>query len=121
MLTMRKYQHIDLNYLNDLSLGSKDFMQELITSFIKTTPDSIAKMQDCIGKQDWQQIGGIAHKLKTSFSFMGMENMVKVSKVLQDLGLNNKGLDKIPALVEEVVKEYPLAEAELKEELLQLK
>jgi len=52
---------------------------------------------------------------------MGMENMVKVSKVLQDLGLNNKGLDKIPALVEEVVKEYPLAEAELKEELLQLK
>jgi|APGre2960657468_1045069.scaffolds.fasta_scaffold00591_7 HPt (histidine-containing phosphotransfer) domain-containing protein len=118
---MAKYQHIDLNYLNDLSLGSKYFREDLIISFIKTTPDSIAKMQDCIGKQDWQQIGGIAHKLKTSFSFMGMEKMVKVSAVLQDLGLNNKELEKIPALIDEVVKEYPLAEAELKAELSELK
>ncbi|MFZ9846554.1 MAG: Hpt domain-containing protein [Flavobacteriales bacterium] len=118
---MGKYHHIDLNYLNDLSLGSKDFMDDLIISFIKTTPDAISKMQECVVQQDWQQVGGIAHKLKTSFSFMGMEKMVEVSKTLQDLGLNNKELDKIPALVEEVVKEYPLAEAELKEELSQLK
>ena len=117
---MRKYQHIDLNYLIDLSLGSKDFMEDLIISFIKTTPDSISKMQECVAAKDWQQVGGIAHKLKTSFSFMGMETMVEVSKSLQEFGLNNKELEKIPALVEEVVKEYPLAEAELKQELSQL-
>jgi hypothetical protein len=46
--------------------------------------------------------------------------MVEVSKSLQEYGLNNKELEKIPALVEEVVKEYPLAEAELKQELSQL-
>lgn len=117
---MGKYQHIDLNYLNDLSLGSKDFMEDLIVSFIKTTPDSISKMQECLAAKDYQQIGGIAHKLKTSFSFMGMNSMVEVSKLLQEYGLNNKELDKIPALINEVVMEYPLAEAELKQELTQL-
>ncbi len=117
---MAKYQYIDLNYLNDLSLGSKDFMQDIITSFIKTTPDSIAKMKECVNTEDWQQVGGIAHKLKTSFSFMGMDSMVEVSKVLQDYGLNAKETNKIAALIEQMDKAYVLAEEELKKELLQL-
>lgn len=117
---MGKYQYIDLNYLSDLSLGSKDFMQDILNSFIKTTPDSIAKMKESSENKDWQQVGGIAHKLKTSFSFVGMDRMVEVSKNLQDYGLNAKELDKIPALIEEMIQTYAKAEIELKEELLQL-
>jgi len=117
---MAKYQYIDLNYLTDLSLGSKDFMEDILNSFIKTTPDSLAKMKESAYKQDWQQVGGIAHKLKTSFSFVGMDRMVEVSKHLQEYGLNAKELDKIPALIEEMISTYAKAELELKQELLQL-
>jgi HPt (histidine-containing phosphotransfer) domain-containing protein len=117
---MGKYKYIDLNYLNDLSLGSKDFIEDIIHSFIKTTPESIQKMQDSLVKQDWHVIGGVAHKLKTSYSFMGMDDMVEVSKVLQECGLNAKEVEKIPALLDQMVVAYALAEVELKEELLQL-
>ncbi|MCX6182629.1 MAG: Hpt domain-containing protein [Bacteroidetes bacterium] len=117
---MANYKHIDLNYLNDLSLGSKDFMEDIINSFLKTTPGSIEKMKECLVKQDWQQIGGIAHKLKTSYSFMGMSDMVEVSKELQECGLKVKELEKIPALLDQMTTAYGLAEVELKEELSQL-
>jgi HPt (histidine-containing phosphotransfer) domain-containing protein len=117
---MGNYKYIDLNYLNDLSLGSKDFMEDIINSFIKTTPGSIEKMKDSLSKQDWQQVGGIAHKLKTSYSFMGMTDMVEVSKELQECGLKAKDLEKIPALLDQMTTAYALAEVELKQELLQL-
>ncbi|MFM7021501.1 MAG: Hpt domain-containing protein [Flavobacteriales bacterium] len=117
---MGNYKYIDLNYLNDLSLGSKDFMEDIINSFLKTTPDSIQKMKDCLVKEDWQQIGGIAHKLKTSYSFMGMTDMVEASKELQEYGLKAKDLDKIPSLLSKMSEVYSLAEVELKQELTQL-
>ena len=117
---MGKYKYIDLNYLNDLSLGSKDFMEDIINSFLKTTPGSIEKMKESLAKQDWQQVGGIAHKLKTSYSFMGMDDMVEASKTLQECGLQAKDLDKIPILLEQMTIAYALAEVELKQELMQL-
>ena len=117
---MGNYQIIDLSYLEELALGSKEFKIEMIESFVNTTPESISKMKDSIITKDWKTLGGIAHKMKTSFSFVGMENMVQLSKSLQDLGLAEERTNEIPAMVEELAGVYAQAEIELKQELNKL-
>ena len=118
---MSAYQYIDLSYLEDLAMGSNDFKIEMLESFTRTTPESITKMLGCIENKDWKTLGGIAHKLKTSYSFMGMEDMVALSKELQDLGLEEQEVERIPAMVAQMKSAYEKAETELKEELAKLK
>jgi len=117
---MSEYQHIDMTYLDELALGSNEFKIEMVESFINTTPEAIQKMKEAINSGDWKVLGGIAHKLKTSFSFVGMENMVQLSKSLQDLGLAEEKVEEIPGMVEELSNTYSKAEIELKQELNKL-
>ena len=118
---MGDYKHIDMTYLNDLAMGSNDFMIEMLESFTKTTPESIKTMKESIASADWKTIGGLAHKLKTSYSFMGMDNMVTLSKTLQNFGLEGDNVDKIPGMINEMHEEYIKAEVELLLELDKLK
>lgn len=118
---MTDYKFIDLNYLNDLALGSKDFMEDMISSFLKNTPESLNRMHAALKTSDWEQIGKTAHKLKTSFTFMGMEETVVKAKQLQDNGLNASNLEDIPQLIEDLQTAYNNAESELNVELSALK
>lgn len=118
---MGSYQIIDMSYLEELALGSNEFKIEMIESFVETTPESIKKMKSSIESGDWKAVGAMAHKMKTSFSFVGMENMVQLSKKLQDLGLAEENTDQIPGMVNEVAETYAKAEVELKAELNELK
>ena len=117
---MGNYQFIDMSYLEELALGSNEFKIEMLESFLETTPESIFKMRSSITQGDWKAVGAMAHKMKTSFSFVGMENMVQLSKSLQDLGLAEEKTDEIPGMVEELAGTYAKAEVELKEELSKL-
>ena len=117
---MTSYKHIDLNYLEDLALGSKDFIEDMISSFLKSTPESLKKMEEALNKEDWNRVGSIAHKLKTSFSFMGREEPLKKAKALQDYGLNETNVELIPELVEDLNNAFHRAKSELEEELTSL-
>lgn len=118
---MTDYQFIDLDYLNDLALGSEEFIEDMISSFIKNTPESITRMETALLKSDWEQIGKVAHKLKTSFTFMGMEETVVKAKTLQDNGLNSRNLEDVRGLIADIKLAYNNAESELNLELTSLK
>lgn len=118
---MGNYTTIDLSYLDELALGSNDFKIEMIESFMKNTPEAVSKMKSAIQSADWNTVGSTAHKLKTSFSFVGMENMVQLSRTLQDLGLASERIDEIPGMVSELEQAYKQAEVELNKELNELK
>lgn len=117
---MGDYQFIDMSYLEDLALGSNEFKIEMLESFLNTTPESIDKMNRFISNGDWKGVGAIAHKMKTSFSFVGMGNMVQLSKKLQDLGLAGERTGEIAGMVTELADTYKKAEVELKQELSKL-
>ena len=118
---MRKYEHIDMSYLEELALGNDAFKAEMIELFLKSTPESIKQMKEAISAANWKTVGGVAHKLKTSFSFVGMENMVQLSREIQDAGLESKNIEEIPRMVEELADYYLKSEVELKKELEELK
>lgn len=95
-------KHIDLSYLKELSNGSKEFIAEMITVFIEQTPIEIANLEKHLEAKDWKALRGTAHKMKPSFSFMGIKELESVVKTLEDYSANETNLDLIPGLVEKI-------------------
>ena len=64
---------IDLTYLNDVAGGSSEFMVEMIDMFLDQTPDYFTQIDQSINQGDWSKVADIAHKIKPTLSFMGVD------------------------------------------------
>jgi HPt (histidine-containing phosphotransfer) domain-containing protein len=89
-------QYINLDYLNEIALGNVEFKKEMLQTFVNKTPQSLLQMEQAFQTEDFEQVGKIAHQLKTSFSFVGMEAMVELCKRIQDMGLKNMDIHLLP-------------------------
>jgi len=65
----------DLSYLRKMSNNDESFVQEMVNSFIEKTPEIIKEMQVASRDNNWRKIGELAHKLKPTLTFMGMDNL----------------------------------------------
>lgn len=64
---------IDLSYLNEVAGGSSEFMVEMIDMFLDQTPDYFTQIDLSINEGDWSKVADIAHKIKPTLSFMGVD------------------------------------------------
>ena len=63
---------INLSYLKEISNGNDEFIIELIDIFFEQIPEYQILLQDLYEKEDWLNIGKIAHKAKSSILMMGL-------------------------------------------------
>ena len=68
--------NLDLNmdYLTELTGGSAEFMIEMIDIFLEQTPLYFEQMGEALQAGDWKNVAGIAHKIKPTFAFMGIDS-----------------------------------------------
>lgn len=64
---------LDLSYLNEVAGGSSEFMVEMIDMFLDQTPDYFTQIDQSINDGDWSKVANIAHKIKPTLSFMGVD------------------------------------------------
>lgn len=93
---MELNQYINLEYLNEIALGNLEFKKEMLQTFMQKSPQSIHQMEQALQQEDFEQVGKIAHQLKTSFSFVGMESSVELCKKMQEMGLKNMDIHLLP-------------------------
>jgi HPt (histidine-containing phosphotransfer) domain-containing protein len=79
---------IDLGFLKEMAQGNSAFMEEILTMFINTTPESLTKMQEAIDNQDWDQLKAIAHRLKSSMFLIGIKELEMNMATIEQLALN---------------------------------
>jgi len=65
----------DLSYLKELCNNDEAFIKEMVTTFVSTTPKVLTQIEESLAINDYQQISKIAHKLKPSVSFMGINKV----------------------------------------------
>ncbi len=65
---------LNLSYLSDIASGSSEFMIEMIDMFLEQTPGYVDEMSQAISNQSWSTVADIAHKIKPTFAFMGLES-----------------------------------------------
>ena len=79
----------DLNYLRSMSEDSPELITELIDIFLSQVIEFSDDMQSFLNKKDYDALGKLAHKAKSSVSIMGMNIL---SAKLKELELNTKSL-----------------------------
>ncbi len=79
---------------------SMDLVREMIDIFIGQIPTFLEEMQSCYQKQDWYNLGLIAHKAKSSVAVMGMESLAVDLKDLEFLAKEGKEVNRFKELIE---------------------
>lgn len=83
----------NMNYIEQLAGGDKEFEQQLITILKEELPKEIEVYLKSIAAQDFEEAGQIVHKLKHKFNILGMENSYTLSVKFED-ELKNNNMDR---------------------------
>ncbi|HTL80781.1 MAG TPA: PAS domain S-box protein [Bacteroidia bacterium] len=106
----------DLSYLEQIAEGNHDFMIKMIRSFMKQTPQILEQMEKSLGENKWNEISGMAHKLKPSLEFVGIHSLKKTVAELEKIAGAGQDLDRIPGMITSIrtICEQAMKELNLK-------
>lgn len=87
---------VNLDYLTELSNGSRCFINEMIHLFLLENPKEIQLLEKSIHEKKYESIKQISHKLKSSISFVGLNKIIgKELKEIETLAENNSKMREI--------------------------
>lgn len=90
---------INLAYLKEISMGDKEFEQTIIQQFIIQVPEELKGLEAAIKAEDWVQMKGLAHGMKSSVSYLGLNNRLHPVLHRIETGPVNAGV--APLLIED--------------------
>ena len=67
----------DLAYLVEVSKGDKTFVKEMITLFLSENPEEIHSLEKGIVEKNFDVIKSIAHKLRSTIPFIGLDKVIE--------------------------------------------
>ncbi|QHT68216.1 PAS domain S-box protein [Rhodocytophaga rosea] len=100
--SLQKFQHIDLNYLEDVSASDKKFIKEMIRLFMKQTPGFIDILQRATQTADWANIRYMAHKMKATIAMMGIAELQPIIMQLEKYASQESQLAEVATLVKKI-------------------
>ena len=74
---------VNLSYLVALCDGDDDFMNTIIASFVSEMPELLDDIRQKMQAEDWKSVGELAHKMKPSVQFVGMDDTVEKAKCIE--------------------------------------
>ncbi len=105
----------DLTYLKNMSAGNKDLVIEMITIFKSQVVEFVVDMNKFYKDKEYEQLGRLAHKAKSSISIMGLEKLAAELKTFEILAKSGEKVEKYPVFIENFKKETEEAVEELNE------
>ena len=122
--TTMKNKYVDeitnLSYLDTVSMGNKAFIAEMISIFLRQTPQFLSQLDDYARNGQWVEFRAVMHKLKPSLQMLGInaatpviEGIDKTSKFQQDQHLFAQRLQTLKELCEQSFMELEKKKAEI--------
>lgn len=90
----------DLTMVNELARGNQEFIMNLAKIFIDTVPPTAKEMTEACEQKKWEQMGKLAHKLKSTIDTMNIASLKDDIRAIEKNGKEQKNLDITPAMVE---------------------
>jgi CheY-like chemotaxis protein len=119
---VKKLKYTDLTYLTIRTKSNPALMREMISLYLEQTPPLIKAMKQAFHDNDWNLLGGAAHKLIPSFSIMGInKDFENMAKKVQEGAKQQQPLDEIQDLVLQLENVCTQACKELEEEFTLIK
>jgi HPt (histidine-containing phosphotransfer) domain-containing protein len=103
----------DLSYLREMSGGNKDLVLEMINIFRDQVSEFSIEMDKHLASGDYESLGKLAHKAKSSVSIMGLQHLATDLKDLENLAREGKKTESYAGIVENFKQESATALKEL--------
>ena len=115
---MKAQTSINLSYLVALCDGDDEFMNTIIASFVDEMPEILTLIQQKMQEGDWKTVGELAHKMKPSVQFVGMDGTLEKARSIElQCRKTHVCSDQLSALVGDVTQETRTAIVALQEVL----
>ncbi|MBN1158146.1 MAG: Hpt domain-containing protein [Bacteroidales bacterium] len=89
----------DLSYLQEMSGGNLELVKEMISIFKSQVIEFTKDMENHLNNKEFELLGKLAHKAKSSVSIMGLNDLANDLKTLENLAKEGKNAERYPALV----------------------
>jgi HPt (histidine-containing phosphotransfer) domain-containing protein len=89
----------DLSYLKTMSGDNQELIQEMIEIFTCQVGEFEVEMQSLLDREEYDLLGKLAHKAKSSVAIMGMDHLSAKLKELEMLATSKKEVDKYQSYI----------------------
>ncbi|MEM6271386.1 MAG: Hpt domain-containing protein [Bacteroidota bacterium] len=100
---MSEVPHIDLSNLYAIASGDDSFVSALLMKMCAALPEAYTRMENAVAGEDWPELKSAAHKAKSTFAYLGQEEMRDKLKDIEHNAMEGVGLDQLPAMTESAV------------------
>ncbi|MEX0812795.1 MAG: response regulator [Chitinophagales bacterium] len=87
---------LNMNFINTLTGENSALKKKLLDLVLEETPEELVILKSSIENQNWERVRSVAHKMKSSFSYLGMKNILEVIKAIELEAKEEKDLELIP-------------------------
>lgn len=75
-------------------------VKNIVKLFVAQTPGNIKQLEDYIGQQDWEGYKGLCHKMKSTYSLIGVFEIKEyLQEMEEDCGANNINVTKFQSYI----------------------
>ncbi len=92
----------DMNSLNEVSRGNKEFIVTLAKIFLNTIPKNCAEMAEAAENKNWDRVSNLAHKLKPTIDTMNIRSIKQEIRAIEINAKNKADLSSITKLINKV-------------------
>jgi HPt (histidine-containing phosphotransfer) domain-containing protein len=109
---------LDTAYLESIYEGDKDYAAVVFEQFVLSYPEQWANIKESFAKEDIKTYKGHIHKIKATFSFVGLSTLTNKAELIEKNSGENYNLDTLTTLHNDfknsLAELIPIVEEELK-------
>ena len=90
---------INLSYLKSVSEGDNNIIIEFLNIFKSQVPEFIEELNESYNNKDWQTLGAVAHRAKSSVAMLGITQLERDMKNLEISAKEEKEIEKYPLII----------------------
>jgi HPt (histidine-containing phosphotransfer) domain-containing protein len=92
--------NIDLSYLREMSGGNKELIVEMINIFTSQVKEFGNEMDELLKNNQFELLGKLAHKAKSSVSIMGLADLAVRLKDLENAANQGKKIETYAPIID---------------------
>lgn len=107
------YKFIKTDYLEMVASGDSGLVKELVGMFREQVSEIYAEMNKLLAEKNYQALGLLAHKAKSSVAIMGMDDLAEILKYFELQAKNGKDPEEYESYITRFGEDTSSALAEL--------
>lgn len=110
----------NLDFLDEAIGGDVELKAKMLGIILRETPEEVAKMEQYYYEKNWDRLRAVAHKFKSTVTYMGIEPLKEVVKDIQHNAETQQNLHETADLIQQVKRNIAVAIEELEQEMTML-